>query len=104
MLRYYKDTNSRDTLPSSFLLISIRQYIILPKLFELQYLSELDAAEYEESEALTHCQSFNLSDRHLDGTDVLEGINENVDDAKILDEITTRSRCELKHRHIHTED
>ncbi|XP_057871912.1 boron transporter 1 isoform X2 [Cryptomeria japonica] len=86
-----------------FLLISIRQYI-LPKLFELQHLSELDAAEYEESEALTHRQSFNLSERHPDGTDILEGINGDVDDAEILDEITTRSRCELKHRPVHTED
>ena len=30
-----------------FLLISIRQHL-LPKLFQLHYLSELDAAEYEE--------------------------------------------------------
>jgi hypothetical protein len=36
-----------------FLLIPIRQHI-LPKLFEPEHLSELDAAEYEESEALPH--------------------------------------------------
>ena len=33
-----------------FLLIPIRQYI-LPKIFESKYMSELDAAEYEESAA-----------------------------------------------------
>ncbi|KAH9289308.1 hypothetical protein KI387_033425, partial [Taxus chinensis] len=81
-----------------FLLIPIRQYI-LPKLFELQYLSELDAAEYEESEALNHRQrSLKLRELHVDGIAMVESIDENVDDAEILDEITTRSRCELKHR------
>jgi len=43
-----------------FLLIPIRQHI-LPKLFEPEHLSELDAAEYEESEALPyHQRSFRL--------------------------------------------
>ncbi|KVI05984.1 Bicarbonate transporter, C-terminal [Cynara cardunculus var. scolymus] len=56
-----------------FLLISIRQHI-LPKLFQLHHLRELDAAEYEEiAGEVTMC------------------------DAEILDELTT-SRGELKRR------
>ncbi|XP_059065367.1 alcohol dehydrogenase 1-like isoform X2 [Cryptomeria japonica] len=37
-------------------------------------------------------------------TDVLESVNEYIDDAEMMDEMTTRSCCELKHRPGHTED
>uniref|UniRef100_A0A0D6QS87 Bicarbonate transporter-like transmembrane domain-containing protein n=1 Tax=Araucaria cunninghamii TaxID=56994 RepID=A0A0D6QS87_ARACU len=86
-----------------FLLIPIRQYI-LPRLFEPQHLSKLDAAEYEESRAVYNRQpSLPLQGVHLDGVDIVESIDENIDDAEILDEITTRSRGELKHRPVHAE-
>eukprot|EP01018_Ginkgo_biloba_P022080 Gb_26320 [translate_table: standard] len=87
-----------------FLLIPIRQYV-LPKLFEPHHLSELDAAEYEESEALHHRdRSLTLQELEAAGADRVESIKEDVDDAEILDEITTRSRGELKHRPVHIEN
>lgn len=87
-----------------FLLIPIRQRI-LPKLFEPEHLSELDAAEYEESEALPHHpRSSILVEPEANVIDRMGEIEEDVDDAEILDEITTRSRGELKHRPVHIED
>jgi len=87
-----------------FLLIPIRQHI-LPKLFKPEHLSELDAAEYEESEPLPHHQrSFSLMDSEANVVDKAQEVEEDVDDAEILDEITTRSRGELKHRPVHIDD
>ncbi|XP_076952026.1 boron transporter 4-like [Bidens hawaiensis] len=78
-----------------FLLISIRQHI-LPKLFQMHHLRELDAAEYEEIVGgPTHAPSFNL-----EGTD--DGSNDNdvsICDDEILDELTT-SRGEFKVRNL----
>ncbi|GLJ09828.1 hypothetical protein SUGI_0116620 [Cryptomeria japonica] len=41
---------------------------------------------------------------NLRANDILESINEYIDDAEMMDEMTTRSCCELKHRPGHTED
>ncbi|KAJ9568237.1 hypothetical protein OSB04_004203 [Centaurea solstitialis] len=81
-----------------FLLVSIRQHI-LPKLFQLHYLRELDAAEYEEIVGSpTRAPSLNL--RETDNS--YGGSNEGevtMCDAEILDELTT-SRGELKVRNL----
>ncbi|OMO54251.1 Bicarbonate transporter, eukaryotic [Corchorus capsularis] len=80
-----------------FLLISIRQYI-LPKLFQPNYLRELDAAEYEEitgAPRLSLNRSFRENDTpHVGNEDEVE-----VLDAELLDELTT-SRGELKVRTV----
>ncbi|XP_076946020.1 boron transporter 4-like [Bidens hawaiensis] len=78
-----------------FLLISIRQYI-LPKLFQMHHLRELDAAEYEEIVGgPTRAPSFNLegTDGGSDDGDV------SICDDEILDELTT-SRGEFKVRNL----
>ncbi|XP_024970877.1 boron transporter 4-like [Cynara cardunculus var. scolymus] len=81
-----------------FLLISIRQHI-LPKLFQLHHLRELDAAEYEEiAGSPSRAPSLNL--REMDSG--YGGSNEGevtMCDAEILDELTT-SRGELKVRNL----
>ncbi|KAM0033413.1 putative bicarbonate transporter [Helianthus debilis subsp. tardiflorus] len=85
-----------------FLLISIRQYI-LPKVFQLYHLRELDAAEYEEIVGSpTHAPSLNL--REMDS--IGDGSNEDdvsICDAEILDEFTT-SRGEFKVRSVSIKD
>uniref|UniRef100_A0ACD5Y9B9 Uncharacterized protein n=1 Tax=Avena sativa TaxID=4498 RepID=A0ACD5Y9B9_AVESA len=67
------------------LLIPVRQYI-LPKLFKGAHLSDLDAAEYEESPAIP----FNLAVQDID---VALG---HTQSAEILDDMFTRSRGEIK--------
>eukprot|EP01018_Ginkgo_biloba_P022533 Gb_14917 [translate_table: standard] len=83
-----------------FLLIPIRQYF-LPKIFEAKYMSELDAAEYEESAAFPHRElSLSLRERETPRVGRVDSIKEIVGDAEILDELTTRSRGELKLRPV----
>uniref|UniRef100_A0A2N9FS50 Bicarbonate transporter-like transmembrane domain-containing protein n=1 Tax=Fagus sylvatica TaxID=28930 RepID=A0A2N9FS50_FAGSY len=81
-----------------FLLISIRQYI-LPKLFPLHHLRELDAAEYEEVTGAPRV-SINLSFNEREAPHLGNG-DDGVEmcDAEILDELTT-SRGELKVRTV----
>lgn len=66
-------------------LIPVRQYI-LPKLFKGAHLSDLDAAEYEESPAIP----FNLAAQDIDVT------LGRTQSAEILDDMFTRSRGEIK--------
>ncbi|KAF2317960.1 hypothetical protein GH714_041284 [Hevea brasiliensis] len=73
-----------------FLLISIRQHI-LPKIFPMAYLQELDAAEYEEIEGAPK------RSRGLSFKESMENADFDSCDAEILDELTT-SRGELKLR------
>ncbi|CAH1443413.1 unnamed protein product [Lactuca virosa] len=81
-----------------FLLISIRQHI-LPKLFQLHYLRELDAAEYEEIlGSPTRPPSFNLRESDSGHGGSNEG-DVAICDAEILDEMTT-NRGELKVRNL----
>ncbi|XP_073113695.1 probable boron transporter 2 [Elaeis guineensis] len=69
------------------LLIPVRQYV-LPKFFKGLHLTDLDAAEYEESPAL----AFNVA------AEVDTGIrHSSAESAEILDEMVTRSRGEIKH-------
>ncbi|KAG1338854.1 Boron transporter 1 [Cocos nucifera] len=69
------------------LLIPVRQYV-LPKFFKGLHLTDLDAAEYEESPAL----AFNMA------AEVDTGIrHSSAESAEILDEMVTRSRGEIKH-------
>lgn len=78
-------------------LIPIRQYI-LPKYFNTKYLWELDAAEYEEAPGIYR----EKTDTELSRThSTVESLPEEMSDAEILDEITTRSRVEVKHRSGH---
>ncbi|MFS7971053.1 putative bicarbonate transporter [Helianthus anomalus] len=85
-----------------FLLISIRQHI-LPKVFQLHHLRELDAAEYEEIVGSPTCApSLNLREMDSAGG----GSNEDdvsICDAEILDELTT-SRGEFKVRSLSIKD
>nr|CAD1825917.1 unnamed protein product [Ananas comosus var. bracteatus] len=67
------------------LLVPVRQYI-LPKLFKGAHLTDLDAAEYEESPAIP----FNLA------MEVDIGMRR-VESGEILDDMVTRSRGEIKH-------
>jgi len=67
------------------LLVPVRQYI-LPKLFKGAHLTDLDAAEYEESPAIP----FSLAAQDID---VAFG---NTQSAEILDNMVTRSRGEIK--------
>lgn len=68
------------------LLVPVRQYV-LPKLFKGAHLTDLDAAEYEESPALP----FNLA------AEVDSGMRHSFAESReILDEIVTRSRGEIK--------
>ncbi|KAM1659145.1 hypothetical protein ACFXTN_043234 [Malus domestica] len=69
------------------LLVPVRQYI-LPKFFKGAHLQDLDAAEYEESPALT----YNLATE----TELGAGAS-CAGDAEILDEVMTRSRGEFRH-------
>nr|KAJ0214156.1 hypothetical protein LSAT_V11C400198380 [Lactuca sativa] len=81
-----------------FLLISIRQHI-LPKLFQLHYLRELDAAEYEEIVGSpTRPPSFNLRESDSGNGGSNEG-DVAICDAEILDQMTT-NRGELKVRNL----
>nr|GMC46519.1 probable boron transporter 7 [Ipomoea batatas] len=72
-----------------FFMISIREHI-LPRFFPLEYLQELDAAEYEE-----------IAGRSIHSRDTPPKEGDDDDDdysaAEILDEMTTH-RGELKHR------
>ncbi|RLN28788.1 hypothetical protein C2845_PM05G15130 [Panicum miliaceum] len=68
------------------LLVPVRQYI-LPKLFKGAHLTDLDAAEYEESPAIP----FSLAAQDID---VALG---RAQSAEILDDMVTRSRGEIKH-------
>ncbi|ONK78780.1 uncharacterized protein A4U43_C02F22330 [Asparagus officinalis] len=69
------------------LLVPVRQYF-LPKLFKGAHLTDLDAAEYEESPALP----FNLV------TEIESGmIHSFAQTRDLLDEMVTRSRGEIKH-------
>ncbi|KAK9065629.1 hypothetical protein SSX86_015030 [Deinandra increscens subsp. villosa] len=94
-----------------FLLISIRQHI-LPNLFQLNHLKELDAAEYEEiMGSPTHAPSFNLRSFSTFGSSrklfqemgsAQGGSNEgdvSIYDDEILDELTT-NRGEIKVRNL----
>ncbi|GJM95421.1 hypothetical protein PR202_ga12156 [Eleusine coracana subsp. coracana] len=67
------------------LLVPVRQYI-LPKLFKGAHLTDLDAAEYEESPAIP----FTLAAQDID---VALG---RAQSAEILDDLVTRSRGEIK--------
>lgn len=69
------------------LLVPVRQYI-LPKFFKGAHLQDLDAAEFEESPALT----FDLAAE----TELNSGATL-VADGEILDEMVTRSRGEVRH-------
>nr|XP_043614477.1 boron transporter 4-like [Erigeron canadensis] len=83
-----------------FLLIIIRQHI-LPKLFQLNHLRELDAAEYEEIVGSpTRTPSFHLGETDNAGGGSNEG---DICDAEILDELTT-SRGELKVRNLSSKE
>ncbi|XP_035833897.1 boron transporter 4-like [Helianthus annuus] len=85
-----------------FLLISIRQHI-LPKVFQLHHLRELDAAEYEEIVGSPTCApSLNLREMNSGGGGSNEG-DVSICDAEILDEFTT-SRGELKVRSLSIKD
>ncbi|KAG8093103.1 hypothetical protein GUJ93_ZPchr0012g19755 [Zizania palustris] len=66
------------------LLVPVRQYI-LPKLFKGAHLTDLDAAEYEESPAIPFIAAQDI--------DVALGRTQS---AEILDDIITRSRGEIK--------
>eukprot|EP00249_Psilotum_nudum_P024874 c29315_g1_i1 orf=112-2220(+) len=77
-----------------FTLIPIRQYCF-PKIFEAQHLWELDAAEYEEASAILCEQASREAELHRLSSRV-QSLHDTVDDAEILDEITTRGRGELK--------
>ncbi|KAF8401256.1 hypothetical protein HHK36_012188 [Tetracentron sinense] len=68
------------------LLVPVRQYF-LPKFFKGAHLQDLDAAEYEETPAL----SFNLASEGEMGMRASF-----ADDGEILDEIITRSRGEIR--------
>ncbi|KAJ4786679.1 HCO3- transporter family [Rhynchospora pubera] len=68
------------------LLVPVRQYI-LPKMFKGAHLTDLDAAEYEESPAIPFSlpmQEFETSVRRTES-------------GEILDDMVTRSRGEVKH-------
>ncbi|GKB23062.1 boron transporter 4-like protein [Tanacetum coccineum] len=81
-----------------FLLISIRQHV-LPKLFQIQHLRELDADEYEE---IVGSPSRGPSFRLREMDNACGGNNESdvaMFNAEILDELTT-SRGELKIRNL----
>lgn len=79
-----------------FILISIRQHI-LPKLFRLNHLRELDAAEYEEITGAPRLSvNFSFKERQAP---VLGNVEGEMCDAEILDELTT-SRGELKLRTV----
>ncbi|WVZ90793.1 hypothetical protein U9M48_037057 [Paspalum notatum var. saurae] len=67
------------------LLVPVRQYI-LPKLFKGAHLTDLDAAEYEESPAIP----FSIAAQDID---VALG---RAQSAEILDDMVTRSRGEIK--------
>ncbi|KAJ7523848.1 hypothetical protein O6H91_18G064900 [Diphasiastrum complanatum] len=78
------------------LLVPIRQYI-LPKFFDAQHLGELDAAEYEESPAVPYDVAVREAEMQGLGRAPSREV-QNDEIAEILDEITTRSRGELKLR------
>ncbi|XP_017216494.2 boron transporter 4 [Daucus carota subsp. sativus] len=87
-----------------FLLVSIREHI-LPKLFQPNYLRELDAAEYEEiAGAPRQLFSGPLTSRDRE---TIQSGNVNVEpevcDAEILDELTT-NRGEIKVRALSFHD
>ncbi|KAF8667592.1 hypothetical protein HU200_052794 [Digitaria exilis] len=67
------------------LLVPVRQYI-LPKLFKGAHLTDLDAAEYEESPAIP----FSLAAQDIDAA------MGRAQSAEILDDMVTRSRGEIK--------
>ncbi|KAM0948430.1 putative bicarbonate transporter [Dioscorea sansibarensis] len=69
------------------LLVPVRQYV-LPKLFKGAHLTDLDAAEYEESPALP----FNLATE----IDTALSSRSFAGSGEILDEIVTRSRGEIR--------
>ncbi|KAF5476792.1 hypothetical protein F2P56_003492 [Juglans regia] len=69
------------------LLVPVRQYF-LPKFFKGAHLQDLDAAGYEEVQAI----AFNMS---FQDQDPQARIN-NIDGGEILDEIITRSRGEIR--------
>ncbi|XP_078431042.1 boron transporter 1-like [Wolffia australiana] len=71
------------------LLVPVRQYV-LPKFFKGPHLTDLDAAEYEESPAL----HYPLDDQISEGTGIVSG---QADDAEIMSEMITRSRGEIIH-------
>ncbi|KAK9066275.1 hypothetical protein SSX86_013596 [Deinandra increscens subsp. villosa] len=82
-----------------FVLISIRQHI-LPRLFQLNHLKELDAAEYEEvMGSPTRAPSFNLREVRSAQGGSNEGDVVSICDDEILDELTT-NRGELKVRNL----
>lgn len=72
------------------LLVPVRQYA-LPKFFKGAHLTDLDAADYEETPAITYNLSFEDQGTH--------GRSPNIDSAEVLDEIITRSRGEIRHAH-----
>lgn len=69
------------------LLVPVRQYF-LPKLFKGAHLTDLDAAEYEESPPL----AYNLAAE----IDIAKGCSF-AESGEVLDDIVTRSRGEIKH-------
>ncbi|XP_074565162.1 boron transporter 1-like [Curcuma longa] len=69
------------------LLVPVRQYI-LPKLFKGAHLTDLDAAEFEESPPL----AFNL----VAETEIAKG-SHFAESGEVLDQMVTRSRGEIRH-------
>lgn len=69
------------------LLVPVRQYF-LPKLFKGAHLTDLDAAEYEESPPL----AFNLAAE----TEIAKG-SHFAESGEVLDQMVTRSRGEIRH-------
>ncbi|KAE8676166.1 putative boron transporter 2 [Hibiscus syriacus] len=70
------------------LLVPVRQYL-LPKFFKGDHLQDLDAAEYEEAASIAYYMTFEGQECQATAT--------HIGDSEILDEITTRSRGEIRH-------
>ncbi|KAJ8753619.1 hypothetical protein K2173_022860 [Erythroxylum novogranatense] len=70
------------------LLVPVRQYV-LPKFFKGAHLQDLDAAEYEETPAVSYNIPFDDQDPQARTT--------NIDEGEVFDEIITRSRGEIRH-------
>ncbi|AES58965.2 boron transporter-like protein [Medicago truncatula] len=83
-----------------FLLIAIRERL-LPKLFDANYLQELDASEYEEIIGAPH--NIPLMEKDVRTSTDNDTSEEDYYDAELLDEMTT-NRGELKCRTVNQND
>ncbi|BFI31878.1 boron transporter [Marchantia polymorpha subsp. ruderalis] len=80
-------------------LIPIRQWL-LPKIFTLEHLHQLDAAEYEESPPKPYEEA--VREAEVQGLGRASSLQERSDDPEdIMDEVMTRGRGEIKHRLSH---